>query len=53
MLIQSGCQYLISIVTLFGVRITAVDKHFLLVNRREDRSGVVVGASSATFPPTL
>lgn len=34
MLIQCGCQNVISIVTLFGVRITAQDKHFQDVNRR-------------------
>lgn len=53
MLIQSGCQYLIFIVTLFDVRITALDKHFVHVNHREDISGVVVGASSPTFSRML
>lgn len=53
MLIQSACQYLISIVTLFGVRITALDTHFLHVKHTEVRSSVVVGASSATFLQTL
>lgn len=48
MLIQCGCQNVISIVTLFGVRITAQDKHFQDVNRR---AALQWGASSATFPP--
>lgn len=49
MLIQSGCQNVISIVTLFGVRITAQDKHFQDVNRRAALQWG--GGSSATFPP--